>query len=205
MLITFEGLDGCGKTTQARSARAHLERAGKRVHLVREPGGTQLGEAVRAHLLDPSLEMSSMAELMLFSAARAQLTSQVLRPSLDQGDVVLCDRFYDSTLAYQGGGRGMDLEWLESLCLRVTGGLAPRRTYLLRISPEQARVRRADRAEDRMEQTGAAFAARVAATYDALAARHPDRWCVLDAARPADELARIITTDLDALLRAATR
>ncbi len=202
MLITFEGLDGCGKTTQARAAQAHLESRGKRVHLVREPGGTSLGETVRAQLLDPDLHISGMAELMLFSAARAQLVNEVLLPTLDRGDVVLCDRFYDSTLAYQGGGRGMDVDWLSGFCRRVTGGLTPRRTYLLRISPQAARARRSGRDEDRMEQTGEAFAARVAATYDTLAARESQRWCVLDAHRSPDELSDVIRTDLDALLKA---
>ena len=174
MLISFEGLDGSGKTTQARMLEARLRRNGYATLLVREPGGTPLGEQVRGLLLDPALHVAPMAELMLFSAARAQLVAEVVRPALLAGTVVLCDRFFDSTLAYQGGGRGVaPVEWLRDFCLHVTGGLVPDRAYLVRVAPETARDRRAHRAADRMEAGDAAYHARIAEAYDALATAEP--------------------------------
>lgn len=198
MLITFEGLDGSGKTTQIEHLAARLEAAGRTVVRVREPGGTALSEAVRALLLDPQHHVVPRAELLLFSAARAQLCEEVIRPALAAGAVVLCDRFYDSTVAYQGGGRGVAPEiWLEALQSEfVTGGLVPDRTYLFRVPPEVAARRRGHRAEDRMERAGDAFFARVAAAYEAIALRHPGRVLALDAALPPDALATVVWNDL---------
>ncbi len=197
MLISFEGLDGSGKTTQARLLHEKLRVAGHDARLVREPGGTALGEAVRPLLLDPALHVAPMAELMLFSAARAQLVAEVIEPAVARGDIVLCDRFYDSTLAYQGGGRGVaPIEWLRDFCQTVTGGMTPARTYLVRVPPETALARRSHREADRMEAGGAAYHARIAAIYDALAAAEPDRFVVLDGTQPPEALHAQIWADL---------
>ena len=189
MFVSFEGLDGSGKTTQLDLLERRLRTLGHAVTRVREPGGSALGEAVRALLLDPAMDIAPRAELLLFSAARAQLCETVLAPALRRGDWVLADRFFDSTTAYQGGGRGVaEAAWLDPFHAFATGGLVPERTFLLRLDPDTALARRADRAADRMEASGEAFYRRVAATYDALAAAHPDRIRVLDATRPPDEL-----------------
>lgn len=213
MFLTFEGIDGSGKTTQVRRLAERLKAEGRTPLVVREPGGTELSERIRALLLDETLEVAPMAELLLFSAARAQLVEEKIRPALAEGRPVLCDRFYDSTTAYQGAGRalaageraagddaspaaggGSDEEggepWLDRFHRRVTGGLAPERTFLLRLSPEEALRRRegAGTGPDRMEAGPARFHQRVADAYDALAARHPERFCVLDATAPPEAL-----------------
>ena len=202
MFVSFEGLDGSGKTTQLDLLDARLRALGRTVTRVREPGGTALGEHVRRLLLDPAMEITPRAELLLFSAARAHLCDTVIRPALDRGDVVLADRFFDSTTAYQGGGRGVaDPAWLgDTLHPFVTGALVPRRTFLLRLDPDAALARRAGRATDRMEASGEAFYRRVAAAYDALAAAHPDRVRVLDAAASPDAIHGAIWADLAPLV-----
>jgi dTMP kinase len=203
MLITFEGIDGSGKSTQARRLAEGLEAEGRRVVRVREPGGTTLGERVRALLLDPEAAIAPVAELLLFSAARAQLADEVVRPALAAGAVVVADRFYDSSTAYQGGGRALfDAAWLDAFHAHVTGGLAPDRTYLLDVPVEVALARRAGRADDRMEAGGAAFFARVRAAYLDVAARHPDRVVVLDGTRSPDALHAEIRADVAARLPA---
>lgn len=189
MLITFEGIDGSGKSTQARRLVEALRAAGRDVQAVREPGGTTLGERVRALLLDPASRIAPTAELLLFSAARAQLVEDVVRPALRSGAVVVADRFYDSTTAYQGGGRGLaDVERLDDLHALATGGLAPDLTFLMDVPVDVATDRRARRAEDRMEAGGDAFFERVRAAYLALAARHPERVVVLDGTRPPNDV-----------------
>jgi len=207
LLLSFEGIDGCGKSTQARLLRDHLRAEGLDPLLVREPGGAELSERVRTLLLDESLQVDPMAELLLFSAARAQLVASKIRPALDAGRVVLCDRFYDSTTAYQGGGRQIaDPNWLDGLHERVTGGLVPDRTYLIEISPDEARRRRdAERPDeetpvDRMETEDGHFYERVAETYAALADAEPDRFCRLDGAQSIDDLQQAIRSDVHRLL-----
>ena len=198
MLITFEGIDGSGKSTQAARLSDVLSGAGRDVLLVREPGGTPLGERVRETLLDPSSAIAPVAELLLFSAARAQLVEDVIRPVLDRAGIVVADRFYDSTTAYQGGGRGLfDMDWLDAFHLRVTGGLAPARTFLLDVPVSVALERRRGIADDRMEAGGAPFFERVRSAYLALASRHPARIVVLDGTRPTEALHSEIRTDLD--------
>lgn len=196
MFISFEGIDGSGKSTQARRLAERLVASGCRVVEVREPGGTPLAEGVRGLLLDPSLRIDPFAEMLLFSAARAQLVAEVVRPALAEGAWVLSDRFFDSTIAYQGAGRALsDAAWLRDFQHRVTGGLVPDRTFLLRVPPEVAASRRAAQA-DRMEAAGEAFYARVAAAYDALARAEPQRVRVLDGCLPPDVLHAQVWDDL---------
>jgi len=189
MLITFEGIDGSGKSTQAVRLAEALRAAGREVLEVREPGGTALGERVRSILLDAGQRVTPVAELMLFSAARAQLADEVIRPALAAGAVVVADRFYDSTTAYQGGGRGLfEPEWLEALHGRVTGGVVPAITFLLDVPTDVAASRRRGRPDDRMEEGGTAFFERVRAAYLAIAAGAPARVVVMEGMRQADAL-----------------
>jgi dTMP kinase len=200
LFISFEGIDGSGKSTQARLLEAYLRRTGRAVLLVREPGGTPLAEHVRSLLLSHEVAISPFAELLLFSAARAQLVEEALRPTLAAGTVVLADRFFDSTTAYQGGGRGLaDADWLSDFHRHVTGGLVPERTFLFDLPPEVAARRRADRddAPDRMETGGEAFFERVRAAYLALAAREPARVRTLDGTLPPDWLHEQVVRDVE--------
>lgn len=212
MLLSFEGIDGSGKSTQAHLLLEHLRREGEASVLLREPGGTELSERVRTLLLAPDLEIIPMAELLLFAAARAQLVAERIRPALAQGEIVICDRFYDSTVAYQGGGRMLeDPEWLRDFNLRATGGLVPDRTYLISLDAAEARQRRLARvangapaAEDRMEAAGLAFQRRVAATYASLAREEPDRILCLDGDKSVEGIHAEIWSDVQALLRERT-
>ena len=200
MLITFEGIDGSGKSTQARRLADALRQRGETVRPVREPGGVETAERIRALLLDPALAIADRAELLLFSAARAQLVDEVVRPAIAAGEVVLADRFYDSTTAYQGGGRGLaDEAWLDRFHEWVTGGLVPDRTYLIDVPLAVAASRREGQAADRMEASGDAFYTRVRMAYLALAARHPERIVVLDGTLDPDTLAARILADVRAL------
>lgn len=197
MLVTFEGIDGSGKTTQARRLVARLEAAGFPALLVREPGGTALSERVRDLLLDPALDVEPFAELLLFSAARAQLVRERIRPELARGRVVVCDRFYDSSTAYQGAGRGIEsLDWFRAFNDRVTGGLRPDRTFLIELAPAQARARLGHRGPDRMEAAGVGFYDRVAAAYAALADAEPDRFVRLDGTLPPEALHEAVWADV---------
>jgi dTMP kinase len=181
VFITLEGIDRSGKSTHA----ALLARAlGEDTILVREPGGTEAGERVRALLKDPAVELDPRAELMLFSAARAQLIAEVIGPAVDD---VVCDRFIDSTVAYQGAARGLGVEFVESVNALVVGEHMPDLTILLRIDPDVAGARQGD-GNDRFELEGIEFQRAVAAAYDDLAARHPERIVVIDADRPVGEI-----------------
>jgi dTMP kinase len=184
VLITVEGLDGAGKTTLVAGLSAALEERGERVVVLREPGGVEVSERIRALLTDPALDIDPRAEALLYAAARAQLVAQELRPLLDGGTTVLLDRFVDSSLAYQGAGRGLGVEEIRALNAFGTAGLAPDRTLLLRIDPAAGLGRIADRPADRLEQEDLAFFAAIANAYDALAAAEPDRIAVIDAAQP---------------------
>ena len=199
MLITFEGIDGSGKSTQARMLEEHLRSEGRNVRLVREPGGPPLAECIRSLLLSHDVEISPFAELLLFSAARAQLVRETIRPALNAGSVVICDRFYDSTTAYQGAGRGLaDPAWLDEFHKHVTDGLTPDRTYLIDVSVAVASGRRSGRDEDeadRMESGGENFFERVRAAYLHLAEREPARVLVLDGTLPVDVLHTMIVED----------
>ncbi len=183
MFISFEGLDGCGKTTQAAMLADALELEGREVVRVREPGGTPTGERIRELLLDPAATIGPAAEALLYAAARAQLVDGVIAPALARGSVVIADRFIDSSLAYQGVGRGLGLERILAVNQLATGGLMPDATVLLRLAPDEALRRRAG-SPDRIESEGAAFHAAVAGGFDQAAARFPDRIHVVDAAGP---------------------
>ncbi len=203
LLLTFEGIDGSGKSTQARRLDDHLQKQGYETLLVREPGGTPFSEQVRSLLLDPSYNIQAFAELLLFSAARAQLVAERIRPALEEGRIVICDRFYDSTTAYQGAGRGVaEPEWLQSFQQRVTNDLCPDRTYLLDVDVETAQQRRRseDKKADRMETAGTAFYERVSDGYTELAEQHPDRIVQLDGDRSPVALHETIWGDVQMLL-----
>lgn len=183
--ITFEGPEGSGKTTQIRLLAAALKERGWRVLATREPGGSNIGNAVRSILLDSAnTEMSPRAEALLFNAARAQLVDEVIRPALDQGFIVLCDRYADSTLAYQGYGHGQVLEPLRRLGDYATGGLAPDLTIFLDIDPQEGLQRKEDGAIEewnRMEDQALAFHQAARNGYLELARKTPQRWLVVDA------------------------
>lgn len=194
-LITFEGIDGTGKTTQIIRLVAALRASGVRVLELREPGGTVISEAIRPILLDSKhAEMSQETELLLFAAARAQLVREVIQPALAEGTWVLCDRFIDSTVAYQGYGRGLDLEMIETLNRYAVGSCRPDITFLFDLPVETAVQRRAGRQgkADRLEAESLAFVRRTRDGYLALAAREPGRIILVDADQPETAIAQYI-------------
>lgn len=185
ILISFEGSEGCGKSTQIRLLRARLERAGRRVELMREPGGTAIGEAIR-HLLQHAPEgagMSAETELLLFAASRAQLVREKIRPLLEAGAVVLLDRFLDSTTVYQGAARGLPAASVAAINAFAVGGTLPALTFLLDMEAAVAhqRIAQAGRELDRIESQPLAFFEKVRQGYLELAAAEPERVQVLDA------------------------
>ena len=196
MFVSFEGVDGSGKSTQADRLAAHLRAAGREVVLTREPGGTHIGEAIRALLLEGQ-EMAPWAEAALFAAARAELVVEVIGPALDRGAWVVCDRYLDSSLAYQGIARGLGVDEVLELNLRAIGGRLPDRTFVLLLEPDAA-GRRLGQSLDRIEREGDAFRARVNDAYRELAERFPDRIVALDGARPVEDIAAAVRADLEA-------
>lgn len=183
LFITVEGIDGCGKSTQARLIAAALEAAGHDVLRLREPGGVKISEQIREILLDPAnAEMGDVCELLLYEAARAQLVHQVIRPALAAGKTVICDRFYDSTTAYQAFADGLDRNMVSQANELAVDGCRPDLTLVFDLPVEDALRRRSDRAaEDRLELKGLEFQARVAAGFRAVAADEPDRVKLVDA------------------------
>src|SRR4051794_28843573 len=179
-LITVEGLDGAGKTTLVAALARSLPPP---VTVLREPGGVELSERIRDLVKDPALHVDPRAEALLYAAARAQLVAEQLEPRLARGECLLLDRFVDSSLAYQGAGRGLGIDAVRALNAFATGGLAPDRTRLLRLAPEAGRARLSGRGAppDRLEREDEAFFATIAAAYDELAAREPERFRVIDA------------------------
>ena len=203
MLITFEGIDGSGKSTQARYLQFHLDAIwGRKVRLVHEPGSTAVSERIRSLLLDPYADIVPFAELLLFSAARSQLVREVIQPALDAGEIIICDRFYDSTTAYQGSGRQLaDLDWLKDFHYRVTEGLVPDRTFFIDVPVEVAAERRGgDR--DRMEQAGKEFFERVRRAYLDLVEREPERVVRIDGTQNLDAINAEVVREVEAMLTA---
>jgi dTMP kinase len=195
MFITLEGPDGSGKTTQIQLLRDNLEDAGYDVLLTREPGGTSIGDQVRAVLHDlRNKEMHPAAEILLYSASRAQLVAQVIRPALAAGRIVLCDRYADSTMAYQGYGRGLDREALRAITVFATDGLKPDLTLLLDLSVEDGLARRKVGGGEwnRMDEQTLEFHRRTRDGYLKLAAAEPERWVRVEAAGPVEQVAASI-------------
>jgi len=204
LFITFEGPEGSGKTTQIQLLAAWLREQGQTVLATREPGGTVIGDRVRAILLDSDhREMQAQTEILLFSAARAQIVGQIIRPHLARGGVVLCDRFADSTLAYQGYGRQLDLATLRLITAFATGGLQPDLTFCLDLPVDVGLQRKAAGAGEewnRMEQETLAFHGRVRRGYLTLAQAEPARWRVLDATQPVQALQAAMRAEVAARL-----
>ncbi len=188
MLITVEGIDGAGKSTLV-AGLADALRAREPV-VLREPGGAALSERLRALVKDPAMTVGARAEALIYAAARAQLVEEELRPLLEAGRLVLLDRFVDSSLAYQGAGRGLGVAAVRELNAFATGGIAADRTILLRIDPAAGRARLDARGqtEDRIEREREAFWTACADAYDELAAAEPERWIVLDASLPRERV-----------------
>ena len=193
MFLTFEGVDCSGKTTQAAIlVEALRARSGTIVHFIREPGGTTISERLREILLDRSnLELSELTELFLFSASRAQLVAQVILPALGRGEIVVCDRFYDSTTAYQGYGRGLDLDAVRRINAVATAGTDPDLTVLVDITVGEieARKKASGSAVDRMENAGREFYERVRKGYLAIAREQPGRFVVINGMRNVNDIA----------------
>jgi len=190
--VTFEGTEGCGKSTQSRRLDAWLRERGHDVVWTREPGGTEITAQIRRLLADPASQLDKTAELMLFLADRAQHVATVIRPALDAGKIVLCDRYCDSTLAYQGYGRGHDLAWLEELNLRASHGVVPNLTLWIDCAVEVG-LRRANHRDggpgDRFEIEPLEFHTRIRRGFTELAARFPERIVRIDSERDPDQVA----------------
>ncbi len=199
LFVTLEGGEGSGKSTQLAALTERAREGGRVVVACRDPGGTPLGERLRDALFASDDAPSAEAELLVFSAARAQLVREVVRPALDAGALVLCDRFADSTVAYQQHGRGLDRALVEAVNAAATGGLSPDLTLLLDIAPEAA-LARSDAGANYMERQDLEFHRRVRDGYLELARREPERWLVLDASRPAEELTAEVWARLTPLL-----
>ena len=197
--IVFEGGDGAGKTTQARALIRKLGREGYPARLTREPGGTPLGESMRRQLKQRH-DLSPLSELFLVAASRAQLVERVVGPSLNQGITVVCDRYVASTVAYQGYGRGLDLELIDRVNGAVTGGLYPDLTVLLDLPADQAINRKRNSKSDVFDTAPSDFHRKVREGYLSQAAREPLRWLVLDGANSARDLARQIWDKIQPLL-----
>ena len=205
--ITFEGGEGCGKSTQIRLLADRLRAAGKEVLLTREPGGTALAEKIRTLVREESDDPpNSRAETLLFLASRAQVVEGVIRPALESGTWVLCDRFADSTFAYQGYGRGLDLDELRRINSFATGGLAPDRTILLNVSPEvsakrmRAREAATNTGADRMEKAGDDFHFRLRQGFLELAAAEPERFSVIQADGAVEEVEEAVWNSIQPML-----
>ena len=202
LFIVFEGGEGCGKSTQTRALCRHLSRDGFQVVLTREPGGTRLGERVRRYLKQTNeTPISPLAELFLIATARAQLVSEVIRPALKQKRTVICDRFTPSTLAYQGYGRGLDMDALREVNDIATDGLVPDLIVLLDIPVEDGLNRKKSKESDRFESESVAFHTRVRRGYQKMAKADPKRWLVVDGRLPRKAIEKKVWERVGILLR----
>ena len=198
LFISFEGIDGCGKSTQADLLRSYLESKGEQVELLREPGGTALSEQIREILLNPNNEkMDPSTESILLSASRAQLTREIIIPALERGNVVICDRYADSTLAYQGYGRGINLEWLEKLNAFATAGLKPDITLLVDLPVDEAFNRMQSKSFDRIEMEGIEFLDKVRSGYLELTDRFSKRYFMIDGMETIEEISKKIINKIE--------
>lgn len=217
LFISFEGVDGAGKTTQVQQAHNYLQERGLRSLVTREPGGTPVGLTIRELVLhglaafpsvavtggtdvvDASDDLAPRTEALLYAADRAEHVAQVVRPALDRGDIVLCDRYLDSSVAYQAGGRDLSEDVIRRLSLWASQGLMPKRTYLLDADPSQSESR-LDHEPDRLESAGDDFQQHVRQAFLQLAQNEPDRFLVIDATQSIDQVWQIIQDDLDKLV-----
>ena len=200
--IVFEGGEGCGKSTQTRALYRHLSKDGFRAVLTREPGGTRLGERVRRYLKQTDeTRISPLAELFLIATARAQLVSEIIRPELEKGKMVICDRFTPSTLAYQGYGRGLNTDALREVNDIATDGMSPDLIVLLDIPIEDGLGRKKSKERDRFESESLAFHARVRRGYLDMAKADPERWLVVDGRLPKKEIEKMIWGKVSILLK----
>ena len=188
LFITFEGTEGCGKSTQIESLSVHLKKSGYNVSIYREPGGTAIGETIRTILQSPSNlgKISPITELLLFTACRAELSDQLIKPALKRGEIVICDRFYDSTYVYQGIGRSLDKSIIEQLKNMAVGLLKPDLTFVLDLDAELGLQRARSRQSgelDRIESESLSFFEQIRQGYLDLAKSEPNRFCVLDASQ----------------------
>lgn len=200
--IVFEGIDGAGKTTQVELLAGALAGRGYRPEVARDPGGTALGEGLRNLLLHGGSPIDPGAEVLIYAAARAQLVAERILPALDRGGVVICDRFADSTLAYQGYGRGIDRAFLGPVNARACRGLVPGLTVVLDVDPSRAAAR-IKRPPDRMEREGREFLQRVRQGYLDLAGADPGRYLVLDASLPEGEISALVLAEVEKRLAGA--
>ena len=217
LFISFEGVDGAGKTTQVQRAHDYLQECGLRSQVTREPGGTPVGLTIRELVLhglaafpsvavtggtdvvDASDDLAPRTEALLYAADRAEHVAQVVRPALERGDIVLCDRYLDSSVAYQAGGRDLSADVIRRLSLWASQGLLPKRTYLLDADPSQSKSR-LNHEPDRLESAGDDFQQHVRQAFLQLAHNEPDRFLVIDATQPIDQVWQIIQDDLDKLV-----
>lgn len=196
MLITFEGIDGSGKSTQISLLKEYLTNSGKKVQVLREPGGTDISELIRGMLLNPEIEIDPVTELLLFSSARSQLIAEKVKPLLAKGVVVILDRFYDSTTAYQGYGRkSIPIDQVHQINKIASHEIAPDVTFYLRLSLEESAKRTAHMQKDRMEQSGIEFFQNVIKGFDELS-KSEERFVTIDASKNVDEVHDLILSNL---------
>lgn len=202
MLITFEGIEGCGKTTQIALLHTYLEKKGFDVIKTREPGGTTFGETLRKVFLHENMEVYPLSELLVFMAMRAQHVEELIQPSLREGKVVLCDRFVDASYAYQGYGRGIDLGIIETLNRLVTKGVRPNLTILLDCPVEKGLTRKAESADmDRFEKEELVFHKKIKKAYEKMSKADPKRFFVIDGSLDIDTIHKTIRKKVTALLK----